>query len=246
MLKKIVVYDSGIGGASILKEVKKLLPEYPYYYFVDTLNAPYGTKTKREILKIVVENIVKIGKKVEIEALILACNTASSACGKEIRKIFPFPIVCVEPPIKKAIEMGFKNISILATPSTLENNLTIKKYEKTSAKDVVITKIGLEKLATEIDENAQNLDLILPYLRKNLKVSCDCLVVGCTHYNFIKKQLQLCVPSSEIISCEKAIAIQTQKVFKEANLCRTKFSMKIVLSKRNARIRRFLCSFLRD
>lgn len=244
MSKKIVIYDSGIGGASIFKEIKALLPSYNYVYFADTLNSPYGTKTKQQVLEIVVSNVVKLNKKFPIGALVVACNTATSACAKELRQIFSFPIICVEPPIKRAIELGFKKIAVLATPQTLESNSTIKKYEKIKPQGVEITKIGLERLAMEIDENVSNFNLVLPYLRKNLKIEADCVVVGCTHYNFIKKQLQLCLPSSEIISCEKAVAIQTQKVFKDNNLCPTKPKLKIILSKRNAKISRFLKSFL--
>ena len=130
MQKKIVVYDSGIGGASILKEIMMLLPNYDYLYFADTKNSPYGTKTKAEILQVVLNNILSINKNGEIGLLVLACNTATSVCCKKLRSMFSFPIVGVEPAIKKAVDEGFNKIAILATPQTLESNDLIKKYIK--------------------------------------------------------------------------------------------------------------------
>ena len=242
MSKKIVVMDSGIGGASILKEIRELLPAYSYLYFADTKNAPYGNKTKAQVLEIVVKNVLKINKKNEILALVLACNTASSACSKSLRKMFNFPIICVEPPIKKAIDLKYKNILILATEGTLKTNLTIKKY--TNSNQAKIQKFAPKNLAKLIDRNVENLNLVIPYLKKELEnKKCDCAVLGCTHYNFLKNKIKA-ILKCPVITCEKAVARQTKKVLDELKISAQKPKLKIKLSKQNFKIRRFLKTYL--
>lgn len=245
MQKKIVVYDSGIGGASILKEIMMLLPNYDYLYFADTKNSPYGTKTKAEILQVVLNNILSINKNGEIGLLVLACNTATSVCCKNLRSMFSFPIVGVEPAIKKAVDEGFNKIAILATPQTLESNDLIKKYIKNFKRKREISKVALSELASLIDENTDDFNRVLPYLSKKFKaLKPSCVVVGCTHYNFVKKQIQTVLPDAKIISCEKEVALQVQRVSKECKLCLTNGSLKVVLTKRNHKLSRFLKTYL--
>ena len=246
MSKKIVVMDSGIGGASILKEIAKKCPNEKYIYFADTLNSPYGEKSKKELFKILKKNIDNLNKKNDIKLLVLACNTASSLCGKELRKIYKFPIICVEPAIKVAAEKGYKNIAILATPQTLKTNKTIKNYKKMN--NLKIKKVPLKNLAKIIDCNVKNIKLVFPYIKECLNgLKCDCVVVGCTHYNFVKEQIKEAL-NCEIISCEKAVALQAKKVL--ANLekfktqSKTKPKIKIILSKRNFKIHQFLKHYL--
>lgn len=244
MLKKIVVYDSGIGGASILKEIKTLLPNYDYLYFADTKNSPYGSKTKAEILDCVLHNVLEIDKNGEIGMLVLACNTASSVCGKILRSVFPFPIVCVEPAVKKAIDEGFKDVLVVATPQTLASNELLKKLSKKKT-ETKITKLPMEELAKLIDENTADFNRVLPYLSKKLKgFRPSCVVVGCTHYNFVKKQIQTILPDSVVMSCEKPVARQVQRVLSSCNLCQTNGNLKIVLSKHNANLSHFLKAYL--
>lgn len=245
MQKKIVVYDSGIGGASILKEIMMLLPNYDYLYFADTKNSPYGTKTKAEILHAVLNNVLSLNKNGGIGLLVLACNTATSVCCKILRNIFSFPVVGVEPAIKKAVDEGFNKIAILATPQTLKSNDLIQKYIKNSKGEREISKVPLDELASLIDENTADFNRVLPYLSKKLKgLKSSCVVVGCTHYNFVKKQIQTVLPDAKIISCERAVALQVQRVLAGCNLCLTNGSLKIILSKRNRKLSRFLKTYL--
>lgn len=244
MLKKIVVYDSGIGGASILKEIKNLLPNYDYLYFADTKNSPYGSKSKAEILSCVLNNVIQINKNNEIGMLVLACNTASGVCGKILRFVFPFPIVCVEPAVKKAIDEGFKDILVVATPQTLQTNELINKLIKRK-NEIKISKLPMEELASIIDENTADFNRVLPYLSKKLKgLKPSCVVVGCTHYNFVKKQIQTILPDSVVMSCEKPVARQVQRVLPSCNLCQTNGNIKVVLSKHNANLSHFLKAYL--
>ena len=243
MSKKIVVMDSGIGGASILREIMQLMPNQSYVYFADTLNSPYGEKDKKTLLNILINNINFIKEKNEIEVLVLACNTASSLCGNELRKVFNFPIICVEPAIKVAFEKNYKNIAILATPQTLKSNKTIKNFQK--LKGLKIQKVPLKNLAKDIDLNINHTEKIFNEIKNDLKaLKCECAVIGCTHYNFVKDEIKD-VLQCEVVSCENAVAQQTKKVLTKYNLKKfDKGSLKIMLSKRNFKILHFLKSYL--
>ena len=239
---KIVVLDSGIGGASVLKEIISCLPNYNYVYFADTKHSPYGEKSQKELFEILKKIINKLNKKSEIDALVLACNTASSLCGNLLRKIYKFPIICVEPPIKVAVSLGFKKISVLATPQTLKTNKTIKKFEL--IKDLEIQKVPLKNLAKEIDRNVYNLDNLYLELSKCLKnVKGECVVIGCTHYNFVKNQIET-ILRRKTISCEEAVAKQAKNILTENNVFEQKSKIKIILSKNDLKIRRFLKTYL--
>ena len=241
-MSKIVVLDSGIGGASILKAIRGRIPKANYLYFADTLNAPYGEKSEQDLYRILTGIIDKLNKKGDVFALVLACNTASSLCGARLRRRYDFPIICVEPPIKVAAQMGFKKISVLATPQTLNTNKTIKKFEQD--KNLKIEKVPLKNLAKEIDENALNLNYLFLELSKCLKgVKTECAVIGCTHYNFIKSQIET-ILRCKVVSCEEAVAVQTEKVLAGSCYCCAKPKLRIVLSRPNSKVRRFLKTYL--
>ena len=108
-----------------------------------------------------------------------------------------------------------------------------------------ISKVALSELASLIDENTDDFNRVLPYLSKKFKgLKPSCVVVGCTHYNFVKKQIQTVLPDAKIISCEKEIALQVQRVSKECKFCLTNGSLKVVLTKRNHKLSRFLKTYL--
>lgn len=254
----IGVIDSGIGGASILKEIIKVLPNERYIYLVDNRNMPYGNKTKRKILKRVYENVKFLTEKYHIKLLVIACNTASSVCANYLRKKFSFPIICVEPPIKPAVESNCKKILILATEQTLKSNKTIKNSIKNvnfSNKNlkkedkIIIKKLAVKNLAKDIDKNVNNLNNLQKKLNENLKnyVDFESIVIGCTHYNFIKNQIQKSLPNTRIISCEKAVANRTKFVLEREKIeLNKKSNLKnlIILTKPNIKIRKFLENYL--
>ncbi len=260
-VKKVVigVIDSGIGGASILKAIKNVLPNEKFVYLVDAMNAPYGDKTKNEILEITKKNVEFLIKKHHIKMLVIACNTASSVCGNVLREYVKMPIICVEPPIKPALENNYKKILVLATPRTLKSNLIIKKYCKTNKQ---IEKLAIVQLATKIDESMGNFESLTDFLDEKLREykDCDAVVIGCTHYNFIKKEIGLAMPNAKIISCEKAVANRTKQVFErefnnESDINRLNKGLKkvglkklnptkIVLTKQNKEMLKFLTNYL--
>src|SRR3990170_257850 len=131
----IGVFDSGIGGISVLAEIIKILPNEEFIYFADTLHAPYGNKPEnvvRELSIKAAEFLSSIG----IKCLVVACNTATGAAINEIRKMCAFPVVGMDPAVKPAVELGIKGkILVMATPLTLKSrkfNELIRHYKHRS------------------------------------------------------------------------------------------------------------------
>lgn len=190
----IGVFDSGLGGISVLKELQKQLPFENYIYFGDSAYAPYGVKTKEEIRKrcfFIVEELLKKG----IKALVIACNTATSACVKELREAFPdLIIVGMEPALKLAVQHGAKSIVVMATDFTLKE----EKFEKLMAcynEDHDIIKLPSPRLVEIVEQGALDKEEIVEkQLHEYLDVYWDkkinSIVLGCTHFVFYKKQIQ--------------------------------------------------------
>lgn len=255
----IGVLDSGIGGASILKKVFRSLPNEKFIYFADNKNMPYGNKSKIAVFKIIRNNVQFLIKKYNIKMLIIACNTASSVSLLKLRKIFKIPIIGIEPAIKPAIECGYKKILILATNRTLKSNRTIKSSIKSvkiknkslnKNNKIIIKKKAIKNLAFQIDKNCNNLNNIQDLLDKNFKKykNFDALIIGCTHFNFIKKQIQKSLPYTKLISCETAIVKRTKFILERERLknnIKTKHKVKIILTKHNFRLNKFLENYLK-
>lgn len=205
----IGVIDSGVGGASILKDIIKELPSENYVFVADTLNAPYGDKTSKKIIDYVLKIVNFLVLKRGIKMLVVACNTASAIAKESILKNFPsLPCVFVEPPIKTAIDSGKKRILVLATKRTLRSNKTLKYYSFIAkSKGVKIKKMFIKDLAKYIDDYPNEPLKIDELLKNSIKnKGYDAVVLGCTHYNFVKPNIKKILPKAEIISCEKSIA----------------------------------------
>ena len=116
----IGVFDSGVGGISVLAEIIKMLPDEEFVYFADTLNSPYGTKPENVIRSLAI-NAAGILSNMGIKALVVACNTATSAAINEIRGMHTFQVIGMEPAVKPAVGLGLKGkILVMATPITLK------------------------------------------------------------------------------------------------------------------------------
>lgn len=189
----IGVFDSGVGGISVLKELTKILPNENFIFFGDSANSPYGEKSTEEVSALVTriaDDLVNQG----VKAIVVACNTATSVAISQLRATYPnIPIIGMEPAIKlAAMEQPHHNILVMATPVTLR----LDKYQQLSNKLQEISKfipVACTGLAKRIeqgnldDDDMYQLlnDLLSQYIGK-----IDCVVLGCTHYPFIKKQIR--------------------------------------------------------
>ena len=183
----IMVFDSGIGGLGVLREIEKVLPNQNFVYIADFLHSPYGNKTKAEIKEIVLDVLKKYVKKFKPKCLVIACNTATAVCINDVRKMFQgiFVVGC-EPAIKLAKKEGKKRILILCTMATKKYCSYLKSFD-----DIKI--FSPKKLATLVDQNYLKKEKITRYLNRSLKKFCgefDAVVLGCTHYSLLKNEIE--------------------------------------------------------
>lgn len=190
--KPIGVYDSGVGGVAVLKTMSKILPRERYILYADLKNSPYGQKSKEQILHYAresVEPLVKNGAK----AVVVACNTATSAAIEELRGEYNFPIIGMEPALKPAAcESKEGKILVFASPATLRFMKFQKLSECYSGKDTVpIECPGLSKLIEEAEPGSPEIIDYLERLLKNYKKQdIAAAVIGCTHYSYIEEEIK--------------------------------------------------------
>lgn len=190
--RPIGFFDSGVGGISVLKEALTILPSEDYIYFGDSINAPYGVKCIDEV-RTLTFNAVDLLVKKNVKAVVIACNTATSAAIDDLRDAYNIPVIGIEPALKPAVELQREGkIIIMATPMTLSetkfNNL-MKNYS-----DVVeIKPLPCPGLVEMIEKGIVCGEAINTYLRNKLepynKGKIAAVVLGCTHYPFIIEEL---------------------------------------------------------
>ncbi|WP_347175473.1 glutamate racemase [Polaribacter uvawellassae] len=218
----IGVFDSGIGGTSIWKEIQQLLPNENTIYLADSKNAPYGQKSEEKILELSIKNTELLLKK-NCKLIVVACNTATTNAIEYLRTNYTIPFIGIEPAIKPAsINTKTKNIGILATKGTLNSSLFATTSNKISQEVSIIEQVG-EGLV-ELIENGQLVSkemtlLLTNHLQKLLKHNIDYLVLGCTHYPYLIPQIQEIIGTDiTIIDSGQAVAKQTKRVLEEYNL----------------------------
>lgn len=221
----IGIFDSGIGGTSIWKEISALLPNENTIYLSDSKNAPYGEKTKQEIIDLSIKNTDFLIKQ-NCKLIVVACNTATTNAIKVLRDQYNIPIIGIEPAIKPAALKTKTNIiGILATKGTLNSEL----FEKTSStfreKITIKEKIGtgLVELIEEGKINSVEMtELLTSFLEPMIENKVDCLVLGCTHYPYLIPQIREIVGENmQIIDSGEAVARQTKVVLEKHQLLNT-------------------------
>ena len=190
----IGVFDSGAGGISVLKRLWKLMPNETYLYFGDSANAPYGVRPVEEIRALTVaavEKLLSLGCK----AIVLACNTATSAAAAELRAAHPdIPIIGLEPALKPAaLSGGHPTVVVMATPLTLREEKFALLTER-FREDCTLIKLPAPELVTLVEQNKMGTPEMTDYLKnlfaplKDTKI--DCLVLGCTHFPFARREIK--------------------------------------------------------
>lgn len=219
----IAVLDSGVGGVSVLAELLRVMPNEDYIFFGDLSNAPYGTKTKSEVLSITERNLEFL-KKIGIKALVIACNTATSAAAKTLREKNPeLIIIGIEPAIKPAaVMLNNPRVLVMATPLTLKEEKFCSLVERFSDKEEIIPLPcpGLASLIEkgELDSEEINdylAELFAPY--KNEKI--DAIVLGCTHYPHVRSAIAKHFPkNTPILDGGSGTAKETRRRLLDAGL----------------------------
>lgn len=222
----VAVFDSGLGGISVLRELVRTLPRENYLYFGDSLHAPYGTKTPQEVVDLslqAADRLLSQGAK----ALVVACNTATSAAIRTLRKTYPeLAVVGTEPAIKPAVERHpGGRILMLATAMTVQEEKfqRLKAQYDDQAQIIPIACSGLmEYVEQGILRGAEVEGYLLDKLEPYLKVPIDAVVLGCTHYPFLSGAIRRIVGRRpEIIDGSIGIARQLERRLEEQGLLNT-------------------------
>jgi glutamate racemase len=218
----IGIFDSGAGGISVLKELVKILPNESFIYFADSANCPYGPKQPEKIIELS-NRITKFLLDKGCKTIVVACNTATAAAIDFLRGNYNVPFIGMEPAIKPAsLNTKTKSIGVLATAGTFKGRLYIETSRKFASDVNVCYQVG-EGLVELVESGMANSEESEKLLRKYVEPMLDCnidhIVLGCTHYPFLRPVLEKIIPKSiTIIDPAPAVARQTEKVLKENGL----------------------------
>lgn len=216
------IFDSGIGGLSVALTVRQCLPAESLIYVADSGHAPYGEKTDEYIfqrMKFITQRLVESG----VKAIVVACNTATTAAIARLRQQYLLPIIGVEPGVKPAVLKSKSGvIGVLATPRTLLTPAftTLAQRYAGQAKVVLQPCPELVPLIEALAFKSDKLNSVLKdYIQPLLAQGADTLVLGCTHYNFVADIIAGIVgPTVTIIRTEMAVAKELQRRLNEAGL----------------------------
>jgi glutamate racemase len=229
-LQPIGIFDSGVGGTSIWKEINNLLPNESTIYLADSKNAPYGPKGKERIIELCIKNTELLLKK-GCKLIVVACNTATTNAIDYLRVNYNVPFIGIEPAIKPAaLQTKTNAVGILATKGTLSSAL-FSKTSNTFASSIKVVEQEGNGIVELIESGKLHTDemrtLLNSYLKPMLEANIDYLVLGCTHYPYLTQLLLEILPKHvKIIDSGEAVARQTKAVLEQHRLLNTQASNK--------------------
>ncbi len=216
MKTNIGIFDSGIGGVTVLKECIKLNPNFNYYYYSDSINNPYGDKSQDEVIKMC-EKIVKNFINKSCYIIIIACNTASAMAVSYLREKYKdIHFIAIEPAIKMVYDTSIDGTLIMATKGTLDSekfNLLYDKYHHENF--YLYSCVGLANLIEK-----GNYKEIVEYLNDNIskyKGKVSNVVLGCTHYPLIKSEIRDVLGNVTFYDGSNGIARRLRNIIEENN-----------------------------
>ena len=221
-LRPIAFFDSGLGGISVLRATRALMPNESYLYYGDSANAPYGVKPAAEICRLseaVMQQVLRRGAK----AVVVACNTATGVAIDQLRAQHPqVPIIGVEPAVKPAAErFPGGTILILATPQCLrsERFLQLQARFSSMANCIAVPCGGLMEF---VERGELHSAALQQYLEEKLapwkNTQVDAAVLGCTHYPFLRAAIQQALPGATVLDGNLGIALQLQRRLRQLGL----------------------------
>ncbi len=222
----IAVFDSGVGGISVLRQLRKIMPEENYIYFGDSANAPYGSRPTEEVRQLTLAAAEKLTTEYPVKALVVACNTATAAAIKALRSTYPDLIVVgIEPALKLAADsFPGGELGVLATEVTLReekfDNLVHRVGESCTVHKIPAPGVVnlIEAGKNDSPEMMELLGkLLAPYVGR-----LDALVLGCTHYPFVSRNIaSIMGHRTKILHGGKGTARETRRRLQEADLLRS-------------------------
>ncbi len=213
--RPIGVFDSSVGGISVLRELVHLMPNERYVYLGDTLNAPYGVRDEddiRALTRAAAGRLMELG----VKALVVACNTATSAAAEVLRQSLPIPVIGMEPALKPAaLARKSGRVAVLATPATLRQMKFQRLFQKYGEHAVALPCPGLMEYVERFELDSDGLK---DYLRARLDPAggepFTAIVLGCTHYVFLRPTIRALFPEMKLYDGNRGTALQLQAVLR--------------------------------
>lgn len=219
----IAVFDSGVGGVSVLRELRRLMPGERFYYFGDSANAPYGRKTTEEVRALTLAAGRKLLIDRDCKALVVACNTATAAAITELRAAYPDRIIVgIEPALKLACDRHpGGTIGIMATDVTLRERKLAALMERVK-RDCRVIRVHAPGVVELVEAGKSDSDEAVALMERLLGPhvgQLDALVLGCTHYPFMKKAMRTVLgDGTELLDGGEGTARETRRRLVEAGL----------------------------
>lgn len=196
---KVGIFDSGMGGLSVLHRAMQMIPGIDYIYYADKKNVPYGEKTVEQV-KGFVDGIIRFLIEKEVDAIVIACNTATSVATKDYRSGFPVPIIGMEPAVKKAVE-EYRDVTgrvlVAATPITIAGDKLLQLVDRVDDTRMVDL-IALPQLVRFAEAGEFESEKVVESLKESLKDypanEYKAVVMGCTHFNYFKENYKKIFP----------------------------------------------------
>lgn len=216
--ERIGIFDSGIGGATVLKEIINIMPGESFYYYSDSINNPYGDKDDKTIIEIC-DGIVRKLLDEKVKAIVIACNTASAKAVKYLRNKYPEQIIiAIEPAYKMVHDYAYdKNTLVMATKGTIESEKFHALYKKYDNKKTIL--LECKGLADIIEEGKK--EKVKEYLYENLnqyKGKVENVVLGCTHYPLVQNEIKNVLGDVDFFNGAPNLAKHLKQVLKKNNL----------------------------
>ncbi|MEI7674324.1 MAG: glutamate racemase [bacterium] len=212
---KIGVFDSGIGGLSVVNAIQKELPELDIVFKNDKEHLPYGSKTTDQLFSLsrpVLESLIDDG----CEVIVIACNSVSTNIIDDLREVIDVPLIAMEPMVKPAAELTKTNtIAVCATPATLASN-RYRFLKEEYAKGVKVIEPNCSNWSSMIENNEIDHDNIKDLTNRVCEEGADVIVLGCTHYHWIEEEIaQIAQGRAVIIQPEKPVIEQLKRVLEQ-------------------------------
>ena len=222
--RAIGVFDSGVGGLTVLREIIKVVPDESTIYFGDTERVPYGPRDLGEVKKFVFK-ITKFLYNKDVKLIVIACNTSTAAALNDLKKHYDIPIIgVIEPGARTAVcNTRNKKVGVIATKGTVESNAYEREIEKIDS-DIKTFSVPAPLLVDFVEkgilEGGRLNKAIYGYLKPLFEAGIDVLILGCTHFPLIEKQILTCSGNGiKVISSAVETAKDVKKMLKERGLC---------------------------
>lgn len=223
---RIGIFDSGLGGTTVLKELSRILPNEDYIYYGDSKNAPYGIGKSKEELQLLCKKIVDFLISNECKAIVVACNTATIATLDYLKKIFSIPIIGI---IDSGAKLGVENtknkkISVFSTEFTAKSN-AYKNAILAIDETIKVSQIPCIEFASMIEKGwktfKNNDEIVLKYIKK-IPPETDTLILGCTHYPIIRNEIKKYIPEITIVDPAVKLAEDLKETLENLNILNDK------------------------